>query len=98
MKITNHIIINNGAHDSVGGQPTLGFDINFIEIAKSCGYKNVFSCSSEDQIAKYIKLMGSTAGPSLLEIKVNKGARESLGRPTISPIENKKTFMKYLEN
>ena len=64
-----HIIINNGAHDSVGGQPTLGLNIDFIQIAKSCGYKNVYSCFSQNEIVKCVREMRNNKGPSLLEVK-----------------------------
>lgn len=93
-----HIVINNGAHDSVGGQPTAGFEINFQEIAKACGYKFVSSADSEtDILNEFIKLRESD-GPSFLEIKVNKGARNDLGRPTSTPQQNKQAFMNFLQS
>lgn len=92
-----HIVINNGAHDSVGGQPTAGFEINFSEIAKACGYKFVSSAGNEEEIkTEFMKLKEHT-GPSFLEIKVDKGARSDLGRPTTTPQENKEAFMKFLQ-
>lgn len=93
-----HIVINNGAHDSVGGQPTAGFEINFQDIAKACGYKFVSSAENEtDILNEFIKLKESR-GPSFLEIKVNKGARNDLGRPTATPQQNKQVFMKFLQS
>ncbi len=91
-----HIIINNGAHDSVGGQPTVGFDIDFSKIAEGCGYTLVASASNVDDIKSKIANMASHKGRALLEIKVNKGARENLGRPTTTPKENKMAFKKFL--
>ncbi|MCY7362702.1 MAG: phosphonopyruvate decarboxylase, partial [Ignavibacteria bacterium] len=91
-----HIIINNGAHDSVGGQPTAGFAINFSEIAKANGYKAAFTAETEAEIIKCINELKLSEGPSLLEIRVNKGARVNLGRPEVSPAENKINFMKAL--
>ena len=93
-----HIVINNGAHDSVGGQPTAGFEINFTEIAKACGYKSVSSAHDETGIKNEINKLMNSAGPSFLEIKVSKGARKDLGRPTTSPHQNKEAFMNYLLN
>lgn len=93
-----HIIINNGAHDSVGGQPTVGLDIAIPDIAESCGYKNVLSAKTKEEIIYKINELKSLDGPSLLEIKVNKGARKDLGRPTTTPIENKQAFMEFLLN
>ncbi len=91
-----HIIINNGAHDSVGGQPTVGFDIDFSKIAEGCGYTLVDSASDVDDIKNKIAKMASHKGRALLEIKVNKGARENLGRPTTTLKENKTAFKKFL--
>lgn len=93
-----HILINNGAHDSVGGQDTVGLKINIKEIAKSCGYKRVYSCSTKDELEIYSKEIMNCDGPVLLEIKVKKGARKDLGRPTTTPIENKGLFMEFLNS
>ncbi|GAA0077882.1 phosphonopyruvate decarboxylase [Clostridium sp. CTA-5] len=91
-----HIVINNGAHDSVGGQKTVGLEINTLEIAKACGYKEYYSCSNKKDLLFYLKKIKDVEGPILLEIKVKKGARKDLGRPTITPIKNKELFMNYL--
>jgi phosphonopyruvate decarboxylase len=96
-KNLKHIVFNNGAHDSVGGQATIGFDINFSNLAKEFNYKNTFFASKVSELKeKFIELKHSE-GPSLLEIRINKGARKDLGRPTSSPIENKIEFMKFLK-
>lgn len=92
-----HVLINNGAHDSVGGQDTVGLQIDIPSIAKACGYKAVYSCSTKEELKKYAELIKSEKGPVLLEIKVRKGAREDLGRPTKTPIENKNGFMEFLK-
>lgn len=91
-----HIILNNEAHDSVGEQPTAGNTINFPMIAKACGYKNVFSVKARVDLLKKLKQIKKTIGPVLLEVKINKGSRKDLGRPTKSPKENKKDFMNFL--
>jgi phosphonopyruvate decarboxylase len=88
-----HIVINNGAHDSVGGQPTVGLKINLIEVAKSCGYTRVASVSSERDLISKLNEMDKELGPILLEIKVRRGSREDLGRPEMTPAENLKQFM-----
>ena len=91
-----HIIINNGAHDSVGGQPTAGFQIDIPAIAKACGYKISLTAVNEIQIMEEFCKLKQSKGPALLEIRVNKGARDDLGRPTKGPVENKKHFMNFL--
>lgn len=92
-----HIILNNAAHDSVGGQPTVANKIDFSTIAKSCGYKYAYDVRSKKELESKIEEFISCNGPALLEIKVKKGAREDLGRPTTTPIENKKAFMEFLK-
>ena len=91
-----HIVINNGAHDSVGGQPTVAFDIDFIKVAQACGYKTVLKAETKEELIERLQSLRSSGGPSFLEIRTNKGARQNLGRPTLSPIENKNRFMKFL--
>ena len=91
-----HILINNGAHDSVGGQETVGLKIDILAIAKACGYKQCYSCSSKEELLNLSEKITNVEGPVLLEIKVKKGARKDLGRPTTTPIENKEAFMSFL--
>ena len=93
-----HIVFNNYSHDSVGGQPTAAFNIDMPQIARSNGYVDAFSVETKDQVVEYIKKIKNMEGPVLLEIKVNKGARDDLGRPTTSPIDNKEEFMKFLQS
>ena len=92
-----HIVFNNFAHDSVGGQPTSAYNIDIVQVAKANGYADAFSAETEEQIVEYIKKMKEIEGPVLLEIKVNKGARKDLGRPTTTPIQNKEDFMEFLQ-
>lgn len=91
-----HILFNNGAHESVGGQPTLAFRLDIPAIAKGCGYKKVFVAANKSEVIRSMEQMTSVDGPVLLEIKVNIHSREDLGRPTTTPIENKNCFMDFL--
>lgn len=88
-----HIVFNNFTHDSVGGQPTAADAIHFPSLALASGYKTAFSAETEEDIRSLVDKIKTRAGPLLLEIRCNKGARESLGRPTKTPIENKLEFM-----
>ena len=88
-----HIIINNASHDSVGGQPTAAHMIDLPEIGKSCGYTSSESISKTEGIAEYIHKLKLQPGPHLLEIKVKKGSRKDLGRPTSTPNQNKEALM-----
>lgn len=92
-----HILFNNGAHESVGGQPTLGFNIDVPAIAKACGYKNAVTVSTIEDIKSTLVSILVSEGPSLIEIRVGINSREDLGRPKTTPIENKEAFMKFIE-
>ena len=90
-----HIIFNNASHDSVGGQPTGADKIDFPSLAKSLGFINTAKAENIGDIASFFdkKISGENA-LSFFEIRVKKGSRPDLKRPSISPIENKLLFMK----
>lgn len=92
-----HIILNNGAHDSVGGQNTIAFDVDLQKIALASGYKEVIIIENEIDLVRTMKAINFSKGPYLVEIRIKKGARKDLGRPTKSPDENKKSFMNFLK-
>lgn len=93
-----HIIFNNFAHDSVGGQPTAASNISIPEIAKANGYTCAFSAETVQEIRESIAMMKKMDGPVLLEIRLSKGARKDLGRPKTTPAQNKESFMNFLGN
>ena len=92
-----HILINNGAHESVGGQPTAGFSIDFGKIAEGCGYRSVFKIETQEEISGILDEFFQCKGPALLEIMTRTGSRKDLGRPTIAPVNNKTDFMNFLK-
>ena len=92
-----HVVFNNGAHDSVGGQPTVGLKIDFPAIANAVRYKHVFSVDTKDDLKEVLKKVSSQEGPIFLEIKVKRGNRKDLGRPTTTPIQNKEALMEFLK-
>lgn len=91
-----YIIINNGAHESVGGQPTVGNYIDMEKILSGCGFENVFSAKTASEAADGIKKMSMT-GKSAMVIYVKQGSRKDLGRPKITPIENRKLLMQNIK-
>jgi phosphonopyruvate decarboxylase len=92
-----HVIINNGAHETVGGMPTVASKINLVSIAKACGYPNAVSVDSFEALDVELEVAKSRDELSLIEVKCSIGAREDLGRPTTTALENKQNFMEYLE-
>ena len=91
-----HVVFNNGAHDSVGGQPTVGLKIDLPAVAKAVGYTATYSVSTKEQLQEQLAGMSTLDGPVLLEVKVKKGNRKDLGRPTTTPIQNKEALMDFL--
>ena len=92
-----HVVFNNGAHDSVGGQPTVGLKIDLPAVAKAVGYKSVMSVNTKENLKKALFELTSAEGPILLEVQVKKGNRKDLGRPTTTPIQNKEALMEFLK-
>ena len=92
-----HIVINNGSHETVGGMPTVASSIDLVAIARACGYTHVVSVSSYDELDEVLKQAKENRELTFIEAKCSIGARENLGRPTTTALENKKTFMKYIK-
>lgn len=92
-----HVVFNNGAHDSVGGQPTVGLQISLTSVASSVGYKNVLKATTQTELTTQLDAIKQLEGPVFLEICVKKGNRKDLGRPTTTPIQNKEALMNFLK-
>lgn len=88
-----HFLVNNAAHDSVGGQPTVGFDVDFCAYAKASGYTSVYLAEGPEDLAELLPKFMAGEGPSFLEVRIKIGARADLGRPTMTPKELKEAFM-----
>lgn len=91
-----HVIFNNGAHDSVGGQPTVGLKVNLAGIAKAAGYKDAVSVTTAEDLSSALKVLKTMRGPVLLEVRVHRGNRKDLGRPTTTPIQNRDALMEFM--
>jgi len=93
-----HFVLNNGAHDSVGGQPTIARKISLTGVAGSAGYTRVHSVKTEEELERLLgdKSTYEKDGTVFIEVLISKGNRSDLGRPRTSPIENKEEFMRFL--
>ena len=92
-----HVVINNGAHETVGGQPTVMANVDIIMVAKGCGYPNAVSVDSFEKLDEALKEAKNKAELYLIEVKCAMGARDDLGRPTTTAKENKENFMEALK-
>lgn len=91
-----YILNNNGAHESVGGQPTVAFDINTEDILRSSGFKHVLRATNEEELKRALKDMTRLESVALV-VYTKQGSRDNLGRPTTTPIDNKLAFMGKVE-
>lgn len=91
-----HVVINNEAHESVGGMPTAAGKIELTGVATACGYKNVYHIEKEIDLKAALEDATGKNGPSFIEIMCATGSRADLSRPTTTPQENKKALMQYL--
>lgn len=91
-----HIVINNGAHETVGGMPTVASGVDLVAIAKACGYPSAVSVDSFEALDRELEKARDRGTLSFIEAKCSIGARDNLGRPTTTALENKIAFMQGL--
>ncbi|OGZ33189.1 MAG: phosphonopyruvate decarboxylase [Candidatus Portnoybacteria bacterium RBG_13_40_8] len=93
-----HIIFDNNTYDSTGGQKTVSNSADFSRIALACGYKSAKIATTQKELVNFVKTIKFQKCPSMLIVKIKRGSRKNLGRPTKTPQENKIAFMKFLQN
>lgn len=93
-----HVIINNGAHETVGGMPVCSGSLDFSVIAKAAGYRAVYSADNEAGLSAVLREAreASARGPVMVEIRCSCSSRGDLGRPTITPVRNRDALMDFL--
>lgn len=92
-----HVIINNGAHETVGGMPTVAAEIDLSGVAKACGYPYVVCVDNFEDLDRELAEAKQRNVLSLIEVKCSIGSRSDLGRPKSSTVENKQNFMEYIK-
>lgn len=92
-----HVVINNGAHETVGGMPTVAARMDLVAIARACGYPKAVSVDTFDALDRELKSAKSAKELTFIEVKCSIGARDDLGRPTTTALENKQNFMDFLK-
>ncbi|NQY74597.1 MAG: phosphonopyruvate decarboxylase [Candidatus Margulisbacteria bacterium] len=91
-----HILIDNGVHDSTGGQQTVSNHIHFVDIAAACGYQTAVFVHSIDELKAAITEWQAHKGLTFIHIKTKPGQTGKLGRPIIQPPEVAKRLQRYL--
>ena len=93
-----HVILNNGCHESVGGQPTVINEVDLRKLSNAFNYANYFEVQSSHELIKIWKDINLMEGPSLLHININSSSREDLSRPKTTAQANKQEFMKSIKD
>ncbi len=88
-----YILNDNGAHESVGGQPTVGLKIDVSAILRAVGFRHIRTAETPEQITEAMRELADVPLGALI-LYTHQGSREDLGRPTVSPAENKQAMMK----
>ena len=91
-----HVVLNNGQHGSVGGQPTVAFQVDLTEVARALGYAEARRIETAAELSAAVSARRTNRGPVFLEVRVAPGERADLGRPTLSTGEAKRLFMESL--
>ena len=93
-----HIILDNEAHDSTGGQQTASSVVRFAEVAAAANYRSAFALDQREEITEAVRELRQRPGPSLLHVKIRPGSPEKLGRPTVKPHQVKERFSTFLRS
>jgi phosphonopyruvate decarboxylase len=91
-----HVLLNNAAHESVGGQPTVADRMDFRAVASGCGYRGYQRATNLEELDQAWGALSISAGPCLLEVRIEQGSRKDLGRPASTPEENKRAFIRTI--
>ncbi|MDT8331587.1 phosphonopyruvate decarboxylase [Roseomonas gilardii] len=91
-----HVILDNGVHDSTGGQATVSASVDFAAVALACGYRAAFSCASLDGFEAAFRQALAKGGPALIHARIAPGSMAKLGRPTVKPPEVARRFRAFL--
>lgn len=89
----SHLVLDNGVHESTGGQSTVSAGVSFSGVARACGYREATSGTRADTLRRFL---GDANGPSLLHLKTRRGVPENLPRPDVKPREVKARLMRHL--
>ncbi len=91
-----HLVLDNGVHDSTGGQATVSASVDFAAIALACGYAYAASADSLDGLSAAWAEAKAVGGPALVHLRIAAGSMAVLGRPTVKPPEVARRFKAFL--
>ena len=89
-------MLDNGAYESTGGQPTVSATVDFAGVALACGYAGAFTCDGLEGFERAATAALGGGGPHLIHMKVARGTIGGLGRPEIAPADVARRFRQFL--
>ena len=92
-----HVVINNGAHETVGGMPVCEGGLDLCAMAMAAGYRSVCRANSVETLLDAIDRAMVSGELAFIEVMCAVGARDDLGRPTTTPQENRDALMAFLQ-
>ena len=93
-----HIVLNNEAHETVGGMPTVASKAKLTDVARACGYEYVKCVDTEEALDSVLREASEKKALCFIEVKCNIASRKDLGRPDATLKESKEQFMRYLSS
>jgi phosphonopyruvate decarboxylase len=91
-----HLLLDNGAHDSTGGQATVSPNVSFAGVAAACGYASSLETDEVERIEAWINAP-SADGPRFARLLTRTGTPRDLPRPSITPAEVKTRLMRHFD-
>ncbi|HEY0206943.1 MAG TPA: phosphonopyruvate decarboxylase [Acetobacteraceae bacterium] len=91
-----HVLLDNGVHDSTGGQATVSPGVDFPAVALACGYRAAWACDDAPGFETALRAALAIRGPVLVHVRIRPGSMASLGRPTVAPHEVARRFKAFL--
>ena len=91
-----HVVINNAAHETVGGMPVCEGALDVSAVAKAAGYRHIFRAEDGNSLDAVLAAAKACGGLALVEVLCANGARDDLGRPTTTPQQNRDALMRFL--
>ena len=91
-----HVLLDNGVHDSTGGQATVSPNVDFAAVARACGYPRAWRCDDEEGFARAFEAAAAGPKPALVHALIAPGSLAGLGRPTIAPRDAARRFRAFL--
>ena len=92
-----HVVINNAAHETVGGMPVCEGALNLTGLAMSAGYRHVSRAANEMELYQAVDAAMTAGELAFIEVMCAVGARDDLGRPTTTPQQNRDALMKFIQ-